>query len=67
MHISKTRKSISKRFKVTHTGKVLFRTSGKRHCLRSKTVKQRRGKGQDKQASNGVKRFVQIAAPSLFR
>jgi len=67
MHISKTRKSISKRFKVTHTGKVLFRTSGKRHCLRTKTVKQRRGKGQDKKAAPGVVRFVKIAAPSLFK
>ena len=62
----KTRKSVSKRFKVTGTGKVVFRTSGKRHFLRSKTAKQRRRMGQDKVASAGVKRFVQIAAPGLF-
>ena len=64
--MNKTRKSISKRFKVTATGKVLYRTSGKRHCLRTKTVKQRRAKGQDKKAAAGVKRFVRIAAPGLF-
>jgi len=62
----KTRKSVSKRFKVTGTGKVVFRTSGKRHFLRNKSSKQRRNKGQDKVASPGVKRFVRIAAPGLF-
>ena len=65
--MNKTRKSISKRFKVSHTGKVLYRTSGKRHFLRSKTVKQRRAKGQDKKAPNAVARFVRVAAPGLFR
>lgn len=64
--MNKTRKSISKRFKVTASGKVLYRTSGKRHQLRNKTVKQRRAKGQDKKAPNGVTRFVRVAAPSLF-
>ena len=65
--MNKTRKSITKRFKVSHTGKVLYRTSGKRHFLRNKSVKQRRAKGQDKKASAGVVRFVRIAAPELFR
>jgi large subunit ribosomal protein L35 len=64
--MKKTRKSVSKRFKVTGTGKVVFRTSGKRHFLRKKSVKQRRAKGQDKVASDGVTRFVKVAAPGLF-
>ena len=64
--MKKTRKSISKRFKVTGSGKVVFRAAGKRHFLRNKTVKQRRAKGQDKVASDGVTRFVRVAAPDLF-
>ncbi len=62
----KTRKSVSKRFKVTGSGKVVFRTSGKRHFLRNKSSKQRAKKGNDMVASEGVKRFVKVAAPGLF-
>jgi len=32
----KTKKSVTKRFKVTGTGKVLFRGAGKRHLLQGK-------------------------------
>ncbi|HEV8543514.1 MAG TPA: 50S ribosomal protein L35 [Verrucomicrobiae bacterium] len=38
----KTRKSVSKRFKLTATGKVLFRGAGKRHLLQNKNAKRRR-------------------------
>jgi len=40
--MTKTRKSIAKRFKLTGTGKLLRRTPGHRHLLRNKSVKQRR-------------------------
>ncbi len=62
----KTRKSVSKRFKVTGSGKVVYRTSGKRHFLRNKSSKQRAKKGNDMVAAAGVKRFVKLAAPGLF-
>lgn len=36
----KTRKSISKRFKITGTGKIMRRTPGRRHLLRKKSSTQ---------------------------
>lgn len=62
----KTRKSIAKKFKVTGSGKVMRRSPGKRHFLRNKSVKQKRRKGQDQEASAGVTRFVKIGCPNLF-
>ena len=38
----KTRKSVSKRFKITGTGKVVFHGAGKRHLLQGKNSKRRR-------------------------
>jgi large subunit ribosomal protein L35 len=38
----KTNKGAKKRFKVTATGKVLFRPAGKRHILSGKSSKRRR-------------------------
>jgi large subunit ribosomal protein L35 len=38
----KTRKSVAKRFKITGTGKVLFRGAGRRHLLSTKNAKRRR-------------------------
>lgn len=38
----KTRKSVTKRFKITATGKVLHRGAGKRHLMKSKNAKRRR-------------------------
>ena len=38
----KTRKSVSKRFKITGTGKVLRRGAGRRHLLQGKSSKRRR-------------------------
>ena len=40
--IAKTRKSVSKRFKITATGKVLRRKQGKRHILQNKSRKRKR-------------------------
>jgi large subunit ribosomal protein L35 len=39
---NKTRKAVSKRFKVTASGKVLRRQQGKRHLLSAKSPKRRR-------------------------
>jgi len=38
----KTRKAVSKRFKITGTGKVLRRGAGRRHLLQGKSSKRRR-------------------------
>ncbi|MGO8763998.1 MAG: 50S ribosomal protein L35 [Limisphaerales bacterium] len=38
----KTRKSVSKRFKISATGKILFRGAGKRHLMQGKNSKRRR-------------------------
>ena len=40
--MAKTRKSISKRFKITKTGKVLRRTAGLNHYRAKKSGKQKR-------------------------
>ena len=39
---TKTRKAVAKRFKITGTGKVLFRGAGRRHLLQGKSAKRRR-------------------------
>jgi large subunit ribosomal protein L35 len=39
---SKTRKSVSKRFKVTATGKVMRTRGGRRHLLQGKSGKRKR-------------------------
>ncbi|MDR2735829.1 MAG: 50S ribosomal protein L35 [Puniceicoccales bacterium] len=56
--MQKTNKSIVKRFKVTKSGKVLRRTSGHRHFLRNKTVKQRRFARHDHPASAGFSKRI---------
>jgi large subunit ribosomal protein L35 len=38
----KTKKSVSKRFKITATGKVLRSKAGKRHLMQHKSSKRRR-------------------------
>ena len=42
----KTRKSVSKRFKITGTGKVLRRRAGLRHLAQGKKPKRRRALGK---------------------
>lgn len=44
----KTRKSVSKRFKITARGKVLRMRAGKRHLLQGKNSKRRRSLGTAK-------------------
>lgn len=43
---AKTRKAVSKRFKVTGTGKILRRKQGKRHLLQNKNRKRKRNLGK---------------------
>jgi large subunit ribosomal protein L35 len=42
----KTRKSVTKRFKITATGKVLRHRAGRRHLAQSKNAKRRRHLGK---------------------
>ncbi len=44
--IAKTRKAVSKRFKITGSGKVLRRKQGKRHLLACKNRKRKRNLGK---------------------
>ena len=46
---NKTRKAVSKRFKITATGKVLCYGAGRRHLLRGKSSKRMHGIGKEKQ------------------
>ena len=52
----KTRKSAAKRFKVTGTGKILFRQQGFRHLRGKKNKKWLRRKKMMKQLSGSYKR-----------
>ena len=61
--MKKTRKSIAKRFKKTGTGKLLRRTPGYRHMLRSKSVKRRRRAGSSKLVAHGQRADLIRALP----
>ena len=54
----KTRKSISKRFRVTKSGKVIKRTSGQGHYNSRETGKVKRNKRSDVVMSKTINRFV---------
>jgi large subunit ribosomal protein L35 len=53
----KTRKAVSKRFKVTGTGRVTFRGAGKRHLMKNKSAKRRRT----------MRRAKMLGATDLYR
>jgi large subunit ribosomal protein L35 len=60
--MSKTRKSLIKRFKITKTGKILRRMSGQNH-YRSKKTGERKRKGRkwiqlSKTEAQGLKKFL---------
>jgi len=61
--MQKTKKSIVKRFKLTASGKMLRRSPGKRHLLRTKSAKQRRRFGQDQKVSEGHAAALKKAMP----
>ena len=54
----KTKKSISKRFKVTKTGKVLFRGSHVRHLRRKKSKSQIRAQKVTKELTGKWKKKI---------
>jgi large subunit ribosomal protein L35 len=58
--MQKTKKSVAKRFKITGTGKLMRRTPGFRHLLRSKSTSSKRRAARDKQVAPGHK-------PALLR
>lgn len=62
--MQKTKKSIAKRFKVTGSGKIMRRSPGQRHLLRSKGTKQRRKYGQDQAVSKGVYARIRHVVPA---
>jgi large subunit ribosomal protein L35 len=65
--MQKTRKSVAKRFKITGTGKVMRRSPNRRHLLSSKSVKQKRLSGNDKETSKGLSAIVRKALPHSNR
>jgi large subunit ribosomal protein L35 len=61
--MQKTRKSISKRFKVTGTGKVMRRSPNTRHLLSSKSRKQRRRANKSKRVDSGFEKKMLASMP----
>lgn len=51
--MQKTKKSVSKRFKITGTGKMMRRTPGFRHLLGAKSTKSKRRATRDKLVDPG--------------
>ena len=64
MSNGKTNKGIAKRFKVTATGKVMYRKPGHRHLLRTKSVKRRRAARQDQGLAKGMAKRIKAAIHS---
>ncbi|MCS7200364.1 MAG: 50S ribosomal protein L35 [Caldimicrobium sp.] len=54
----KTNRSAAKRFKVTATGKILHKPSGKRHLLRKKSSKTKRALSKYKELFKGYYHHV---------
>jgi len=59
----KTKKIVSKRFRLTKNGKILHRTQGRRHIRRRKTKSRQRRQDKSRQITNTkektrVKRFI---------
>ena len=61
--MQKTRKSVSKRFKVTGTGKVMRRSPNARHLLSSKSRKQRRRANKSKRVDDGFEKKMLACMP----
>ena len=59
----KTNKSISKRFKITKSGKILKRVSGQAHFNSRESGKVGRNKRRDITASPTLRHFMDIAMP----
>ncbi|NPA38871.1 MAG: 50S ribosomal protein L35 [Thermodesulfobacteria bacterium] len=62
----KTNRSAAKRFKVTATGKVLHKKSGKSHLLRKKNRKTKRHLGKYKEIFKGFYSHIKECIPYKF-
>jgi large subunit ribosomal protein L35 len=60
---AKTRKAVSKRFKITGTGKILRRKKGARHLMRRKNAKRKRSLGQAGLVSEADKPMIKRNLP----
>lgn len=61
--MQKTRKAVTKRFKVTGSGKLMRRKPGHRHLLRNKSKKRRRSMIQDQSVSKSFTEMYKQAMP----
>jgi len=59
----KTNKSAAKRFKITATGKILHKKSGKRHLLEKKSRKRKRHLSQYKEVFEGFTSHIKKLLP----
>lgn len=62
--MNKTRKSISKRFKVSASGKLMRKKPGHRHLLRNKSNKQKRSMTQKQTVGEGQAKILRAAMRS---
>ena len=62
----KTNRSVAKRFKISGTGKILHKKSGKRHLLVKKSRKRKRELGKYKEVSKGFYSHVRESMPYHF-
>ena len=54
----KTRKAVTKRFKVTKTGKIVARTANQDHFNSKESGDKTRKKRSDKQITSGIKKSI---------
>lgn len=62
----KTNRSAAKRFKVTATGKILHRKSGRSHLLRKKSKKSKRHLKLEKELFSGYYSHIKKCIPYKF-
>lgn len=55
---AKTNKSVAKRFKVTGTGKIMRRKTGRRHLLSCKSRKRKRDLSRPAEVDSGLKGHI---------
>lgn len=62
----KTNRSAAKRFKITATGKIMHRKSGKSHLLRKKSRKRKRHLKKEKKLFSGYYSRIKKCIPYKF-
>lgn len=62
----KTNRSAAKRFKVTATGKIMHRKSGKSHLLRKKSKRRKRSLSKPKELFKGYYSHIAKCIPYKF-